>query len=36
MNHAMLTCEWLCDNDKLMNNSWIYGWYMHDTLINYV
>jgi len=36
MNHTMLTCEWLHDNDKLMNNSWIDGWYMHDMLINYV
>jgi len=34
MNHAILTCVWLYDNDKLMNNSWIGDWYMHDTLIN--
>jgi len=30
---TMITYEWLCDNDKFMNNSWISGWYMHDALI---
>jgi len=34
MIHATVTCEWLCDNNKLMKYSWIGGWYMHDTLIN--
>lgn len=23
MNHDMLTCKWLHDNDKVMNNDWI-------------
>jgi len=30
MSHAILTCEWLWDNDKLMDNSWIGDWYMHE------
>lgn len=34
MNHAMLTCNWLCDNDKVLNNDWISDWYVQDILIN--
>lgn len=31
MNYVMLTCNWLRDNDKVMNDIWIGEWYVHDT-----
>jgi hypothetical protein len=34
MNHAMLTCNWLYDNDKVMDNGWMGDLYAHDILIN--
>jgi len=31
MNYVMWTCNWFCDNDKVMNDNWISDWYVHDT-----